>query len=600
MLRIVTLMTLALLAVSVVPCPAAAGGAEFPGGGARAIGRGSSNFARADDPNLMVRNPALLSDLWSDMALAGANVLLADSCFQATGTYGSPFGYRLQGNDVVNFGDGAVFINPLPGSTDLNGVPLPRVSDETFPQVCYSGPVPILPHVAVSMKLTPRLGIGLGFFPPDLAALNQFGNRDGTVETPNGLRSSPTRWFRAHQNTSYFSALGAVGYRLADWLTVGAGFQWSLVVYSTTTFSRVNQYLSSRDDVRSEVFGRDLFIPGLIASAQITPIDNLDIAFGFKWSDRVESTAKVDATTGAFGNGANGQLFRYKDSMGTEKSAGSAVPTTTQNIRGTVSAPPIWAPQLSFGLRYADRLTPRVKMDSWNAAHAAAGKTVDDSMTTERWDIEADAIMYFNSVSDFRKFENPGRSASLVAIGDDGTLAPTTTIVGACTKRVNNDPMGTCLQSESPAILHGKNHLSLRVGGDYNVLPGVLSVRIGGSYETDGADPRYNDITNYMLGRTGLHVGATLRVAKKTDISIGYVHFIQKTVKLTPNLNGAPVPTAWTMDPNKYHLATGKTDGTAGFPITDSSDPGEGPLFANAGEYFYHLDVISVDLAQHF
>jgi hypothetical protein len=597
MLRIVTLVSAILLAISAVPVPAAAGGAEFPAGGARGIGRGSANFARADDPSVMVRNPALLADLWNDMALAGANVLLADSCFQATGTYGNPFGYRLQDDDVVNFGDGDVFINPPPGATDLDGKALPRVQDEVLPNVCYSGPVPILPHIGLSMKLSPRLGIGLGFFPPDLAALNQFGNRDGTVETPAGLRSSPTRWFRAHQNTSYFSALGAVGYRLADWLTIGAGFQWQLVVYSTTTFSRVNTSLSSRDDVRSEVFGRDLFIPGLIASAQITPIDALDIAIGFKWSDRVESIAKVDATPGAFGTG---DVYRWRDMSGMERASGSFVPTTTQNIRGAVSAPPIWAPQLSLGIRFADRLKPRVKVKDSESAHLAAGKDVEDSMLNERWDIEADAIMYFNSVSDSRKFVNPGRLVSLVGIGANGMPVPTTTLVGACTKYRNNDPMGECLQAESPAILHGKNHLSLRLGGDYNVLPGVLTFRAGLSYETDGADVRYNDITNYMLGRTGLHVGATLRVAKRTDITVGYVHFIQKDVRLTPNLGGAPVPNAWTMDPGKYHLVTGKNDGVAGFPITDSGTPTEGPLYANAGEYFYHLDVVSVDFAQHF
>lgn len=597
MLRIVTLVSAVLLAISVVPLPAAAGGAEFPAGGARGIGRGSANFARSDDPTVMVRNPALLSDLWTDMALAGVNILFADSCFQATGTYGNPFGYRINGQDVIKLGNDTIFVNPPQGATDVNGNALPRVQDEVLPNVCYSGPVPMLPHVALSMKLSPRLGIGIGFFPPDLAALNQFGNRDGTVDTENGLRTSPTRWFRAAQNTSYFSALGAIGYRLADWLTVGAGFQWQLVVYSTTTFSRVDTSISSRDDVRAEVFGRDLFIPGLIASAQITPIDALDIAIGFKWSDRVESVAKVDATPGAFGNG---EAFAWKDSGGLMQSTDSFIPKTTQNIRGTVSAPPIWAPQLSVGVRFADRLKPRAKAKDWDAAHHAAGKDVEDSMLTERWDIEADAIMYFNSVSNYRKFSNPGRLVDLVSVGASGMPVTTTTLVGACTKFKDNNPSGDCLLSESPALLHGKNHLSLRLGGDYNVFPGLFTVRAGLSYETDGTEPRFNDITNYMLGRTGIHVGATLRVAKRTDISVGYVHFIQKDVKLTPNLNGAPVPTAWSMDPGKYHLVTGKNDGVAGFAVTDSATSAEGPLFANAGTYFYHLDVLSVDFAQHF
>ena len=595
MLRIVTLMTLAMLAIAVVPNPAAAGGAEYPAGGARGIGRGSSNFLRADDPLVMARNPALLADLWTDMAVAGANLLLVDSCFLPTGTYGQPFGHRLNGADVVDFGEGPIFVNPPTGATDLDGDPLPNVQEEVLPEVCYSGPVPIIPHIGLSMKLSSRLGIGLGFIPPDLAGLNQWGNRDGTVETENGLRASPTRWFRAHQNTSYFSALGAVGYRLADWLTIGAGFQWALVVYSATSFSRVGISANSRDDVRSEVFGRDLFIPGVIASAQITPFDALDIAIGFKWSDRVESLAKVDATPGVFGAG---EPFEYRNSAGALAAADTFLPTTTPNLRGRVTAPPIWVPQLSFGLRFADRLAPRTSVAKWDSAHAAAGRSVEDSMQTERWDIELDAIYYFNSVSDFRKFEHPGRTATLTSIGPNGVPVPQNTMAGACTNR--EPSTNRCLNAESPAFLHGKNHFSFRLGGDYNIFPGVFTVRAGVSYETDGTEPRYNDITNYMLGRTGIHVGATLRVADKTDLSIGYVHFIQKEVRLTPNLAGAPVPAAWTMDPDKYHLVTGDNDGTAGFSISDSMNPDEGPLFANAGEYFYHLDVISIGLAQHF
>ncbi|HKP63467.1 MAG TPA: hypothetical protein VJV78_42320 [Polyangiales bacterium] len=597
MLRIVTLMSLAVLAVSAVPCPAAAGGAEFPAGGARGIGRGSSNFARADDPMVMARNPALLSDLWTNMAFGGANVLLVDSCYQATGSYGNPWGYRQSGDDIANFGAGTVFVNPPEGATTVDGMPLPRVQDEALPEVCYTGPVPIVPRLGLTLKLAPNLGIGLAFLPPDLAGLNQWGNRDGTVMTDNGLRSSPTRFFRAHQNTSYFSAMGSVGYRLADWLAIGGSFQWALVAYNAWSFSRISQNLTNSNDVRSKVFGRDLFIPGLIASVQITPIDALDIAIGFKWSDRVRSVAKVDAETGAFGAG---MAFPWKDAQGNMRVSESNLLTVTNNLRGNVDAPPIWVPQLSFGLRYADRLVPRAGLSKWSTTHTAAGNTVQDSMATERWDIEADAIMYFNSVTDSRKFQNPGRFATLTGVPAMGDPIETNVLVGACVQFEDNDPMKKCLKSESPAFLHGKDHFSFRVGGDYNVFPGMFSVRAGFSYETDGTEARYTDITNYMLGRMGIHVGATLRIAKKTDISIGYVHFIQNDVRLTPNLAGAPLPKTIMDNPDKYHLVQGDNDGEAGFAISDSSDPAEGPLFANAGTYYYHLDVIAFDFAQHF
>lgn len=593
MRRIFRLLFLSVPVVAMLPGLAAAGGAEFPGGGARSIGRGSSNFARADDPSVMLRNPALLADLWEDMAMAGANVLLADSCFQATGD----FGIGAAGLDVGNFGDGPVFVNPPRGSTDLQGKELPRLQDEPLPKVCYQGPVPVLPVLALTMKLTPNLGVGLGFFPPDNAALSQWGDRDGTVETPNGRRPSPTRWFRSHLNTSYFSALSAIGYRPADWLRIGAGFQWAALAYSTTTFSRSTTSLSQNDDNRTQVFGRDLFIPGLIASAQITPIEALDVALGFKWADRIESRAKLDITTGAFGAG---EVFQYRDAAGLMQSVGSSIPNTADNRTGRVSAPPIWVPQASLGLRYADRLAPRVSRAKWDSAHAAAGKTVQDSMTTERWDIEADAIVYFNSATDYRKFSTPGGFVTLSRIDTLGTVSDAQVRIGVCPPaKVKGE---ACLgEYEVPANLHGKTQLSLRLGGDYNILPGVFSVRAGVSYETNGQDPANVDITNYMLGRTGLHVGATLRVAKKTDISIGFVHFIQRNVRLLfHTAMNAPLPPDWTMDPKKYHVIQGANDGTAGFSIADSADPSEGPNYANAGEYNYNLSVVSFSLAQHF
>jgi long-subunit fatty acid transport protein len=124
----------------------------------------------------------------------------------------------------------------------------------------------------------------------------------------------------------------------------------------------------------------------------------------------------------------------------------------------------------------------------------------------------------------------------------------------------------------------------------------MLAVRAGVSYESNGQDPAHLNVTNYQLGRTGLHVGATWRIAGQTDFSVAYAHFIQRRVALTVN----PRSPLRTSDPDKYHVVTGKNDGVAGFAIADAADAVEGPLFANAGTFYYHLDVVSVSLAQHF
>jgi long-subunit fatty acid transport protein len=590
MRRILSLLCLALTAVALSPHIAAAGGNEFPASGTRNLGRGGSGLTRADDPTLMLRNPALLADMWDDMAYTGINIHIPKSCFQATG------GYRWgsTGDDNANFGSGPVLVGAPAGSTKPDGTPLPNIIDTPYPNVCYQGPLPMLPTVALTMKLAPNVGVGLGFFPPDIAALNQWGNREGTQNTDVGwgAQPSPARWFGAHLNTSYFSALGAVGWRPTNWLSIGAGFQWQLVVVSATAFSTTDRSRNTATNNRVDLFGRDLFIPGVVLSAQATPIDNLDIMVGYKWSDRVQSKVKLDVTTGNFGSGVPQQ---YVESDGTPHSAGSAVPTKTNNLVGSLNAPPIWVPQLSFGVRYADRLTPRVPLDKWNAAHKSAGRTVEDHMATERWDVEANAIVYFNGVNDKTNFTNSGQQVILNGINGMGApSAPLATFVGQCIGMQSS----TC-QRESPAFLHGQTQFSIRAGGDYNVLPGLFSVRLGFSYESDGQDVSYLNPENYQLGRTGLHAGATLRVAGHTDISFGYAHFIQKDVALTVN-PASPLPNAIAMDPTKYHVVTGKGDGVAKFAIPDPVDNSEGPLFANAGTQYYHLDVVSLSLAQHF
>lgn len=585
MRRILTRLCLASAVVALSPHRAAAGGNEFPADGTRNLGRGGSGFTRADDPNVMLRNPALLADLWTGMAYTGVHVLLPDSCFQATGNYG----WKSSGADLVNFGDGPLLAN-VSGARRLDGTPLPDLRREAYPEVCYSGPLPILPSVALSMKLAPNWGVGLGFFPPDTAALAQWGNRDGTVNTPDGLRPSPTRWFRAHLNSSYFSALGAIGYRPVSWLRIGLGFQWAMLAYSTTEFTRSNTTRDVATDVRVDVDGRDLFIPGFVASVHATPIDALDVALGFKWSDRVHSRARLDVTTGYF---AAGEPFSYIDSDGQRTTAQALRPFRNEGRVGMVDSPPIWVPQLSFGLRYAQRLYSRPTNERWQLARRAAGREVQDAMATERWDIEANAIVYFNAANDESRFSADNQTVSLQSIRPDGSVGSMPTIyIGQCVKSGEDD----CARREVPSYLYGKTQYSLRLGGDYNIILGILALRAGVSYESNGQDPIYLNVTNYQLGRTGLHVGATWRIAGRTDLSVAYAHFIQRSVALTVN-DKSPFRSS---DPDKYHVVTGDNDGMAHFAIADAADTVPGPLFANAGTFFYHLDVLSISLAQHF
>ena len=601
------LASVALLSVTLVPTAAEAGGSEFPADGTRGLGRGGARMARADDPSIMTRNPALLAHLWDDQVLLGGHLALPDACMQLTGSYG----WGVQLDDVADYGDGPVYLQAREGDTDLDGNPIEGFVDEPYPEVCYQGGPIFLPQIGMSTKLSNDLGVGLGFFPPDSAATNQWGDRDGTIDTPNGRRPNPLRYVRSHQNVSFFTLMGALGYRLNDWITVGGGLQWNLAVFSATTWTTPTDSLHPSRDVRTEVFGRDLFIPGLIASVHLKPLDSLDVALGFKWSDGIDAKAKLDVTSGAFGTG---EVFEYIDARDGPTSLGSTIPTTGHNRPGVVDSPPIWAPQASLGIRYADRIKPRFQ--DLDLAHEYADGTVEDHMATERWDVELDVIYYFTSVFDRAAFTNDSSAVLyLRELGPDGEeVMPVQASVGECLEREGGD--GNCIGDRlTETSIHGKDQLTVRLGGDYNILPGLFSIRAGVSYEADGQDISRLNILQPMMQRIGLHGGLTLRVAHRSDISLGYARFIHRDVRLQINQDAGGSDSV--LEPKyrtpEYHFVAGEGqrdlegnteggdfDGTAGVGIPSAGLPEEGPYYVNAGSFTYALDVLSLTFTQHF
>jgi hypothetical protein len=594
-----------LLCVFIASAPRAAraGGNEFPADGTRGLGRGGARAARADDPTNMTRNPASLALLWDDQVVLGAHLLIVDACMWPTGAHG----IGIKGQGTIDLGEGPIYSLAEEGDRYLDGRPLTGFAHEPYPIVCYEGAAPFLPHVAISNKLSDDFGVGLGFFPPDSAALFQWGNPDGTVDTPNGKRPNPLRYLRSHQNVSFFSLLGAAGYRLAPWLAIGAGFQWNVVVYEARTWSTPVSALDPHSDVRGDLFGRDLFVPGVMASVHLKPLDALDIVIGFKASDRIKSKVKIDITTGAFGTG---ELFQYQDASrgGEITTVGSAIPTTAPNQPGVVDSPPIWAPQLTLALRFADLLKPLPK-----SREDAAG-VVEDHMATERWDVEVDFIYYMTSVYDRAQFVTRDARVKLRTIDESGVVGQIDASPGDCLQR---DPLtNNCIgQRVVMTQLGGKDQLTVRAGGEYNVLPGVLALRAGVSYETRGQEPEMLNVLGYMLSRIGVHGGATLRIAGKTDLSIGYAHFIHENVRLQVNddFPASSYPPRYRMPQYNFMAGAGVGDLSGagaergGFdgearveiPNADLGYP-EGPYYVNAGSFYYHLDALSLSLTQHF
>jgi hypothetical protein len=227
-------------------------------------------------------------------------------------------------------------------------------------------------------------------------------------------------------------------------------------------------------------------------------------------------------------------------------------------------------------------------------------------------------VYYLTSVYDRAQFTTRDARVELRTIDANGVMGVIDASPGDCLARdpVTNNCIGDRVVKTE---LGGEDQLTVRAGGDYNVLPGLLALRAGVSYETRGQDPSMLNILGYMLGRTGVHAGLTLRVAGKTDVSFGYAHFIHEDIRLQVNSdlpNSFPAsryppnyrmpqynfrPGAGVADNNGAGAENGGFDGVAGVEIPNA-DVGYplGPYFLNAGSFFYHLDVVSFSIAQHF
>jgi long-subunit fatty acid transport protein len=71
--------------------------------------------------------------------------------------------------------------------------------------------------------------------------------------------------------------------------------------------------------------------------------------------------------------------------------------------------------------------------------------------------------------------------------------------------------------------------VSVRLGGEYRVLPEVLDVRAGTFVENGAAPDAYSHIDFPSFDRLGLGLGLTWHALKTLSLSAGYMHIFQET-----------------------------------------------------------------------
>lgn len=597
-------ISLAVMAM-LPPTVARAGGLEYAGGGgARSLARGGAVHAKADTPMVLRHNPAGLAELRGGMLDGSLNLALMDACFDAYGFYGWGI-YKPQGELALPGADGKIETRvPLrptnaDGSAALNPDGTYPFLSEPLPEVCLDQAVAMIPNGAASYRLTEDLGIGFGLIFPSAMPNGRWGNEYGLIRNSDGeLRPSPARHMILVNGTSgIFPTVGA-GYRLWNWLRIGAALQWGMIWADVTRASPTSAGTDPGNDIKTRIVGKDLFVPGVTSSIHAVPVDAVDIVLTFRWQGDVQMKNPSTFVT-------TGELNEF------------AVTLADQELNfHEIFQPMPWT--LTLGLRYADRLLPRPR--GTGHGEAALGE-VRDPMSDERWDIEVDA-----------QYQRNGRV-------DRTSAFP----VNTCNPSVPDSCQQIVLQSTQPGAVptsirfpthqdedgifverNWTDQWSLRLGGSYNVLPGAVSLHAGAHYETRGIDLAYMTPEAWPLQRVGMHTGVTIRWSS-LDFTVAYGHIIQETVTVGSPPHGPAFEAGVSED--GYVNGVRVIDKRVGFrveaddviaPVEDPNEPANTDATAaweqhtatvdaqfpryvvNAGKYTSSLHLLAVGVTAHF
>lgn len=564
-----SLLAVALVAVVsslvLAPTPAHAGGLEFAAPGTSALGRGGAAYARPGDPMALWYNPANLADLQGIQLSLQTHLVMYEACHRREGTYNAYSGPAANDSDAAggnpsrigsfdDAGDGSVFEGAVPGGE--------------LPNVCNSAPPGIVPELVLTWRAHRRVGIGIGFVAPAAPSHVVYGSTtrvgdERYVGTVNGL-PAPTRYNLIEQQLLAGWPTIGVGVNVHRRFRVGAAFGSGFALADFDSMVRAVRGEEFAGDVRAQLSMRDKFVPRITVSAHAVPHDNLDVSFTFSWTDDVRATGDVTLTSGYY---RAERLERLR-------------------INGaTLHVPQPW--QMALGVRYADRIVPR--SDNPDAV-SELSRRVEDPMANERFDVELSVVYERNSAVD-EYGVNMGSCAPGSYVTEDLGGAATGNTCGAPNPTTGVSPYIIEADAFLPATLPGslviphnwKDSLSIRLGGDYNIMPGLAALRLGFSFETKGIEDGFEQLDFLPFMRLGVHAGLTMRLGM-FDVSLGYAYLHQFAT--TVSLDDA---------------ALQQINADERLAQLEGRTPNLGPgTIVNGGRFTSRFNVVSLGLTYHF
>lgn len=552
---VAAIATTALATLSVTHT-AHAGGLELAGAGALGNARGGANAARAEDAMVLRNNPAGLAQMHGNTMMIAFNTSLFHACVDPVGYYGWGV-YNVPGNFALP--------NARTGETETHVVtPNDPYYSEVLPTVCAVNDVIPVPQLGFTHRISERLGLGYGLIFPAAQPGGNWGDRNGLVETENGIRPAPTRFMlMGNHSIGVFPQIG-LGYAPFKGLSLGLTLEWGVIIADARVMTSIGSGTRAGEGIVAHIEATDYFVPGLNASVHIKPIEPVDLVLAFRYQDNIKTSGTATTTAGLFTN-----TQRPHDTT-------LIMDELRQNL-------PL---HFTAGLRYAKKLTP----DDQDA------EGPQDPLGTERWDVELDVQYQLNSTNQVQLVDL--RDGQFVEIeGADGSIS-----------RDNMAP------AENRVPKHWRDQVSLRVGGTFAAVPRVIALSLGAHYENRGIDPNYVQVDYWPFQRVGLHTGATIRIDNGVDVTISYAHIFQETIEVAPPAHGDRFMGGF--DKSLGHAEGGRgaippvmeeqnpfthPDGVAAVPQQVSvPSGGQPPYIVNQGRYRSSFDVLAVGFLYHY
>ena len=529
---------------------------EFPDNGSEQMGRGGAWLARASDPLATMYNPAGLAGQPTRLTLQ-VNMPFLQTCF-----------HRMRDpNDSTQ--DTALLQPP-------NGL-----GQQYYPNVCNDlGTFPV-PSLGLTIRATPRLGIGLLVTAPSGTGVQAW--PEFTATSSGQLYPAPERYLATYANTFYLEPTVGVGWEPVDNLRFGASFIGGIAQATFSNASMANNGPTEDprvNDIKATLTTGTTFVPGFTVGTLWSASPMLDVAAWYKWSAPVDTSADVKTFANYFNLGqpvTTGSSALPNGAMGSECPASAPAGNCGPGL-GHVKLPiPMEA---KIGLRL-HKPRPGLGLEG-GAQHRR------DPMAQDIWDVSVDFTWANDSAIDYLTITFPSANPIPVA-GTPGAVP-----ANASVPHFYNDVLG------------------VRNGGDYNAIPNRLAIRVGTFFESQAASTDSKGNTPYMAtdfvagARIGLALGATLRIPVKRDVlpteggavefSLGYMHMFVTDLNNIDPADGIHALAGTACE-------NGSAPGSNGLCANGSgtqTQPFRSSWIANLGTITNALDVINVGASYRF